>query len=67
MGTGNNKVNPSLCVYLVGIILLGATYELIKPALGGGVLFVCAVVIYLLALRLIGNFISRKWHERKST
>jgi tellurite resistance protein TehA-like permease len=67
MGNENKKVNPSLYVYLLGIILLGATYELVKSALGGEVLFVCAVVIYLLALRLIGDFISRKWHERKST
>jgi tellurite resistance protein TehA-like permease len=67
VGNGNNKVNPSLYVYLVGIIVLGSTYEIVKSALGGEVLFVCAVVIYLLALRLIGDFISRKWHERKST
>ena len=67
MRSGNNKVNPSFYVYLVGIILLGLTYEIVKSALGGEVLFVCVVVIYLSVLRLIGDFISRKRHERKST
>ena len=60
-------MNPSFYVYLMGIILLGLTYEIVKSALGGEVLFVCAVVIYLWVLRLIGDFISMKWHERKST
>jgi hypothetical protein len=34
VGNGNNKVNPSLYVYLVGIIVLGSTYEIVKSALG---------------------------------
>jgi hypothetical protein len=41
-------------VYIFGVIVLGIFYEPVKLALGGGVLFVLAVVVYLLAVRLIG-------------
>lgn len=41
-------------VYLVGVTLLGVAYQPVKAALGDGVLFVSAVVGYLLLLRLIG-------------
>jgi hypothetical protein len=64
---GNINVNPSWYIYIVGIIVLGLSYETVKSVLGGEILFVCSVVIYLLVLRQIGDFVSRKWSERKST
>ncbi len=46
-------------VYLLGVILLGAFYYPLKAALGGGVLFVLAVVVYLLLVRLAGYGLRR--------
>jgi len=63
----NESTNPSGVVYLVGIFLLGTCYYQVKEALGGGVLFVIAAIIYLAVLRLIGDFVAKKWHGRKST
>lgn len=60
-----NTANPSWYIYLVGIILFGLCYETVKSALGGQFLFVGAAIIYLIALRLIGDFVERKWHDGK--
>lgn len=48
-----------IVVYLVGVILLGIFYQPVKVALGGGVLFVLVVIVYLLLLRLIGYGLRR--------
>ncbi len=62
----NNTANPSWYIYLVGIAIFGLCYESVKSALGGQFLFVGAAIIYLIALRLIGDFVGRIWHERKT-
>jgi len=46
-------------VYIFGVIVLGIFYAPVESALGGGVLFVLAVVVYLLMLRLIGYGLRR--------
>ena len=46
-------------VYRVAVIVLGIFYAPVKSALGGGVLFVLAVVAYLLVVRLTGYGLRR--------
>ena len=46
-------------IYLLGVILLGVFYYPLKAALGGGALFVLAVVAYLIVVRLIGYGLRR--------
>ena len=55
------NINPSFIVYIVGVMLLGLFYGEVKQSLGGELLFFVCVVAYLLALRLIADFISKKW------
>jgi hypothetical protein len=52
-------------VYLLGVILLGAFYYPLKTALGGGVWFVLAVVVYLLFVRLVGYGVKVYFASRK--
>ncbi len=63
----NGIKDPRLIVYCVGIITFGLVYEEAKSALGGEWIFVGAACLYLLSLRLLGDFIARKWNERKLT
>lgn len=65
--TDESKFNPSWLVYLIGIFSFGVFYEQLKTELGGGVLFVAAAIGYSLVLRFLGDYLARKWHERKST
>lgn len=57
----------SWMVYLIGIVLFGLTYNDLKVALGGGISFVGAALLYLVLLRVIGHFVENKWHDRDST
>jgi len=63
----NGTFNLSWLVYLIGIFAFGLCYERVKVALGGGIVFVAVSVVYLLILRFLGDFVGRKWRERKST
>jgi len=56
-----------IIVYLIGVSLLGVVYQPVKAALGGGVLFVSAVVGYLLLLRLIGFGLRRYSQSRRGS
>lgn len=47
-------------IYLIGVIIFSAFYYQIKAALGGGVWFVLAVVAYLLCVRVVVHFVSRR-------
>ena len=51
-------------VYLLGVILLGTFYYPLKAALGGGVWFVLAVLVYLLLVRLVGYGVNRYFTSR---
>ena len=53
-------------VYLVGVIVLGIFYAPVKSALDGGVLFVLAVVAYLLVVRMIGYGLRRYLQARRN-
>ena len=64
-GNHSKTVNPSWIVYIVGISLFGLYYEKMKFTLGGDLHFIGAAIMYLLALRLIGDFVARKWRVRK--
>jgi len=55
------SINPSFVIYIVGVILLGLFYGEVKQSLGGKLLFFVSIVAYLFALRLIAEFISKKW------
>jgi len=56
-----------IIVYLVGVTLLGVVYQPVKTVLGDGVLFVSAVVGYLMLLRLIGSGLKRYSQARRGT
>ena len=62
-----STLNYSWVVYLIGIFLFGLFYEQIKTALGGGILFVIVALGYLLVLRFVGDYLSKKWLEHKKT
>lgn len=54
------RINPSFIVYILGAMLLGYFYSDVKQALGGKLLFLAAVIAYLLVLRYIGMLVSKK-------
>lgn len=58
-------MNPSAIVYLVGISLFGFFYAPLKGVIGDTWFFVGAAVLYLIFLRLAGDFIAKKWSARK--
>ena len=60
------NINPSVIVYLVGIVVFSYFYEFIKSAIGNTWLFVAAALTYIVALRLAGDFIAKKWVTYKS-
>ena len=53
--------------YLAGVMLFSAFYYQIKAALGGGVWFFLAVVVYLLCVRVVGYFVSRRFGKSRSS
>jgi len=53
-------VNPSWIVYLIGIVLFGLFYELVKANSGGDVLFVIVGIGYLIILRVMADFLAKK-------
>jgi hypothetical protein len=61
------KPSPQFIVYMVGIALLGLFYGPVKAALGGEWLFLVGVICYLLALRLVGNWVARVWAHRRAS
>lgn len=50
----------SLIVYLVGIMLFGLFYEIIKGKLGNSVILVLSSILFLGALRLLGMYFDRR-------
>jgi hypothetical protein len=42
-------------IYIIGIVLLGFTYEYVKRAMPHGALFLLACVVYLVLLRLLAE------------
>ena len=50
-------------IYLAGVVLFSAFYYQVKAALGGGVWFVLGVVVYLLCVRVIGRYVSRRFSK----
>lgn len=52
-------------VYLLGVIVLSVFYAPLKAALGGGALFILAVVLYLLLVRLAGYALRRYTSARR--
>lgn len=61
------EINPSFLIYILGIIVFGLLYELLKQSFDESWWFVGGVIVYLLALRVIGDFCTRKWLERQNT
>ena len=51
-------------VYLAGIVALGLFQAQLKAAIDNGVLFVLAVLAYLILLRLLGYYLTRLWDRR---
>ena len=47
-------------VYFFGILLLGITYYVFKRA-GPGPVFLVGVVGYLVALRVLGEYLAKRW------
>jgi thiol:disulfide interchange protein len=48
-------------VYLGGVILLGLAYWYVERVTGGGWLFVCTALGYLVVVRLVGLWFARRW------
>ena len=55
-----------LAVYLTGLVIFGAVYDSVKIRLGGGPLFLLAVLAYLLLLRFVGTALARWVAGRRS-
>lgn len=64
-GERKARFNPSMLVYLLGVMFLGFCYEFVKLKTGGGLVFVGLVLIYILFLRLSGELVARKYWARK--
>jgi hypothetical protein len=61
-----NKANIEFIIYLIGIAPLGLFYSTIKEVLGGKLIFLCAVIFYLIIIMFSGKFIAKKWYERNN-
>tara|TARA_R110002072_G_scaffold269319_1_gene428616 strand:+ start:273 stop:458 length:186 start_codon:yes stop_codon:yes gene_type:complete len=59
--------NPTKITYLLGVALLGLVYMPIKAVLENDWMLLGLVLLYLLSLRVLGNFITKRWYEREST
>jgi hypothetical protein len=62
-----NEINPSFLIYMLGIVILGISYEFLKRSFDESWWFVGLAIVYLLALRLIADLVTRKWSERSNT
>ncbi|MES2958038.1 MAG: hypothetical protein V4792_07610 [Pseudomonadota bacterium] len=55
--------NIEFIVYLVGAVLLGLSYPWLEQALSSRLLFFALGLLYLVALRLIGRALARRYGE----
>jgi hypothetical protein len=60
------KINPEYIVYLVGIAPLGFFSQQIEALADSKFLLLLLVVVYLLALRLIGRLVVKRVSTRES-
>jgi len=60
------KRRPAWWVYLVGIVLLGAAYPILKASLEPWV-FVAVGIVYLVGLRVAGEVIERRLRARSES
>lgn len=54
-------------VYTAGGILLGLIYYPLKSGLQNGWLFVAAVIVYVIVLRIVAELVERKFANRKTS
>ncbi len=54
-------------IYLAGVVVLGLFQAQAKAAIDNGVLFVLAVLAYLVLLRLLGYYLTKLWDSRTQT
>ena len=62
-----NAFNPNFAVYIAGIVVFGLGYGKAKELIGSDVIFIGIAVFYLLFLRALGGWVSRKYHANKKT
>lgn len=60
------KVNPGFAVYIVGLIALDLCYEKAKELINSDFILIGIAISYLLLLRVIGGYVSRKYHANKT-
>jgi hypothetical protein len=58
------KINPEFVVYLVGIAPLAFFSQQIQALVDSGLLLLLLVVVYLLALRLLGRLVAKRLASR---
>jgi purine-cytosine permease-like protein len=59
--------NISVIVYVIGIMLFALFYSTIKTILDSELVFIGAVFLYLIMLRLLGYFLARKFNDQETT
>jgi hypothetical protein len=53
-------MKPSAIIHLVGVVAFGPLYVPFKTLTGGGAQMLALAIIYLLALRLLGQMLDRR-------
>lgn len=53
-------MKPSAVIHLVGVVAFGLLYATFKTLTGGGAQMLALAIVYLLALRLLGQVLDRR-------
>ncbi|MGC4404046.1 hypothetical protein [Methyloversatilis sp. MC4-4] len=53
-------MKPSAVIHLVGVVAFGLLYAPFKTLTGGGAQMLVLAIVYLLALRLLGQMLDRR-------
>lgn len=57
-------MKPSAIIHLVGVVAFGLLYVPFKTLTGGGAQMLALAILYLLALRLLGQMLDRRIDRR---
>ncbi|WP_020164319.1 hypothetical protein [Methyloversatilis discipulorum] len=53
-------MKPSAIIHLIGVVAFGLFYVPFKTLTGGGAQMLALAIVYLLALRLLGQVLDRR-------
>jgi len=57
-------MKPSAVIHLVGVVAFGLLYVPFRTLTGGGAQMLALAILYLLALRLLGQVLDRRIDRR---